>query len=138
MVVLGFPGNGIEIEHPAFRIEDLDLMVSGAGADAVGTEKMIPVQFADQRGDPDPGKIVRNAEHFLGDGIVINQMVGIVDNDNAFADGVEDGFHETVFACEQMDIGVDRTRIHGIQFRYKLGKELISGHKCHIFRFVIY
>ncbi|MPN48579.1 hypothetical protein SDC9_196189 [bioreactor metagenome] len=98
-----------------------------------GTEEILQVDAADKTRNPYMGKVVGDSEHFLGDGVVVDKTVGGVDDHDSLADGVEDRLHESMFAREKMDVGIDGPRVHGVQLGGEFAEKLVPGHKCHTF-----
>ena len=60
---------------------------------------------------------------------MVDQPVAVVYDDDSLPDRIEYRLHEPVFTGQQMHVGIDGTGIQRIQFGYKFGEKLISGHK---------
>ena len=71
---------------------------------------------------------VGNAEHLLGDRVMVDQAERGVDHDDPLLDRIEHRLQKTVFARQQMDIGVDAGRVHRVQLGSEFAEEILSGH----------
>ena len=107
ILVLIRNGHEIEAEKTVFRIENLDFTPGGRRDSGGFVQELPPWKHFEEGGDFLSHILLRDAKHRLAGGVDKLDGEVAVNDDDAFADGIEDALQKALVIDEAKQIGLE-------------------------------